>query len=126
MLCHAQGKMLRLARGDSQAFPGGAQRVQQRKNAGIERVFKNALHGIIFPIEPHAFVRGDLVKAVKTAEGVIKRRTDKAAQLVLAAVVDAEPFQRIARGVHNAGAGIGQRSVQIKKEFRISRWEHEL
>ena len=111
VLQNALGHGVELRRGNEKTLALTLEMRKQRGNAGIGSVVEPAVLLIVFA---EFCDRGvDILCAHKVREGLAERRADEKRQLAPVAF-DAERTQGILSGFHDAGAGVGQRAVQIK------------
>ena len=111
MLQNALGHGVELRRGNEKTLALTLEMRKQRGNAGIGSVVEPAVLLIVFA---EFCDRGvDILCAHEVREGLAERRADEERQLAPVAL-DAKRAQGILSGLHDAGAGVGQRAVQIK------------
>ena len=111
MLQNALGHGVELRRGDEKTLALALEMRKQRGDAGVGGVVEPAVLLIVFAEFRDRGV--DILCAHEAREGLAERRADEERQLAPVAL-DAERAQGILSGLHDAGAGVGQRAVQIK------------
>ena len=113
MLQHLDGDGVELRRGDEKTLALALEMRKQRGDAGVGGVVEPAVLLIVFA---EFCDRGvDILCAHEACEGLAERRADEERQLAPVAL-DAVGAQRVLPGLHDAGAGVGQRTVEVKQE----------
>ena len=108
MLQNALGHGVELRRGDEKTLALALEMREQRGDAGVGGVVEPAVLLIVFAEFRDRGV--DILCAHEACEGLAERRADEERQLAPVAL-DAERAQGVLPGLHDAGAGIGQRAV---------------
>ena len=115
MLQDFHGRDLRLGRGHIEGISLGLQLGQQAVDAVVGGVLKFPDGDIALPEDPNGLVDA-LLRHAEAGEALPQGRADKDPQLVPVPDLDAKVRQGRLGAVHNAGTGVGQGPVQIKKD----------
>ena len=96
------------------------QRDQHRSDSRVHARFLPAKDGVPLAIDFDGFHRFRFGQAAVADEGIHQRRTDEAAQHVLAGNRAAHFLQRIGGASHDARRRLGDRSVQVENDGIVS------
>ena len=111
MLDDAHGHGVELRCGDEEPLALRLQVRKQLRDAGVGGVVEPPVLLVVFA---EFCDRGiHVLRGDKAREGLAQRRADEKRQLAPVAL-DAEGTQGVLPGLHDAGAGLSQRAVQIK------------
>ena len=113
MLQHLDGDGVELRRGDEEPLALRLEVCKQFRDAGVGRIVEPAVLQVILA---ELCGRGvHVLRRDEARERVGQRRADEERQLAPVAH-DAVGAQRVLPGLHDAGAGVGQRTVEVKQE----------